>query len=375
MKQRKNVFKKFICLSSALLVALLPMTTRAQTEAEKAMETFRKEEATRQATKAQEQAVASQKAAQEQSKKKSGQGSQTAMILGGGLLAAGAIMLAMSSTQPQLKVPAYVMLGGGATAMLAGMMMGQNADKAGGNAGGLGSFTNLGPGGDPTGVPVNNRGGTSNTSGRTSSAELGGSTSASIALDPEALQNGKVGEIFDKFEAATGIKREDFARGINAGISPAELLQGIGGASKEEIQAGIDSASSAGGGSTASDLASLAAETGLSDLYAEAQSEGLDFTGGGGKGLNAATGASTAGAGFDFGKIGDTGRAPAESSALIGEQFSEQVKAELARQGRSEQSIFQLITIRYRKLTPQLFGEELGFGTIESAGRLPAETL
>lgn len=333
--------------------------------------------------------VDSQEKAQENATSNKSGGAKMANLLGMGLMAAGGIMLAtgqaMQASPPTAaqgatlsKLGLYT-LAGGAASMLVGMMMGKDAGKSANYDTNLGDLSNFsGDGGttfDPNTFGGGGSGGGSNgvNSGANPTATLAGpgSSGSSIDFSPDDLRNGTLGQIFDKFEAETGISRDDFANGIKNGISPAELLKGQGGLSQEQIQAGIDAATAAndfgnGSGGIGSSLLNAANEAGLGDLAAElaANLENNDGSGAvayskSGRGLASTEGKSEVKK-FDFNSLAD--KKPMEKVFDAGSvdfsDLSEQVRNQLIKEGRSGKSLFEMVSTQYRKQTPIIFGED-----------------
>ena len=307
-----------------------------------------------------------------------------ANILGMALMAGGAVMVTVGTVPcaegacnwPLIAAGVFT-IAGGVGSMMAGQAMNKNADKGFQNVGGLDSIGPLGTATTPTTT------GKMKVAGDQSSNSAKGEEAIATAgnkvdIDPDQLRNGKLGEIMDKFEAATGIKRDDFARGVAAGISPAELLKGVGGLSKDELQNAIDNAANtggAGGGAIgAGDIEKLAKDMGLEDMSARAvKDEGGDFGAGGGASRALASAGAAAGTpGFDFGKLGAAEATPPKDTGLDMSLLSDEVKKQLAKEGRTGLTLFQIVSARYRKVTPMMFGQEVETGGV-AAG--PAKTL
>lgn len=254
-----------------------------------------------------EELEADQKRMQEEARNNKQGGAMAANMLGIGLIAAGTIMVIIGSIpptaggNPALLPPGLFTLAGGMGAMMAGAAMGQNAGQ---NQNFANNLDSLNPD-FPTVTPgFNVDDGT--TTGDLNSAAIDPETgkvdpsrvASKLGIDPEALRNGALGEIMDKFEAETGLNREEFARGLLAGKSPAELLDGkANGLSKEQLEKGIAVAQGQieAGGGIQGELEKLAKDAGLDELYGQVGdigSAGNDYVASGG-GLG---GASQAGA-------------------------------------------------------------------------------
>ena len=280
----------------ALTISLAPVGANAISDADQAVREREVERDAEIAEKnaedaakaARDRAAQNQKDAQQSAAKGSEKGGMMANILGMALMAGGAVMVTVGTVPcaegacnwPLIAAGVFT-IAGGVGSMMAGQAMNKNADKGFQNVGGLDSIGPLGTATTPTTT------GKMNVAGDQSSNSAKGEEAIATAgnkvdIDPDQLRNGKLGEIMDKFEAATGIKRDDFARGVAAGISPAELLKGVGGLSKDELQNAIDNAANtggAGGGAIgAGDIEKLAKDMGLEDMYAKAvNDEGVDF--------------------------------------------------------------------------------------------------
>ena len=377
MEKRSLQSSSSRALAPALAFALLPGPALAQSDAEKALtaaKATRDQKIAEQKVEAQRQAaIDSQKKAQEDTAKKNKSSGQTASLLGMALAAGGAVMVTYALSQPQTNVPLLVAglftIAGGMGSMMAANAMNKTGDAASANVGNLGSIgTGLGGTGTNGSGLKANAGSIINPDGSLGNRSDGATTGNSIAINSDDLKNGKVGEIFDKFEAQTGIKREDFARGLESGKSPSELLKGLGGLSQEQLEEGMKNAiasNGSGGSLGAGDIENIAKEMGLSDLYAEAKEDGgLDFSGGGGASRNAGSAASNPLANL-AGNIGTT-TAPSllvdDSGKIDLNNLSAEVRKQLEKEGRTGQSLFQMVTQRYRKVTPMLFGEEISIG-------------
>ncbi len=340
-----------------------------------------------------------QEAAQDTAKKNKSNGSKMSTMLGIGLLAAGGIMLATGQMKiasgtatmksnagnpPMLKqgeqeiatggtltkMGLFTMAGGGA-ALLAGQMMAQDAGANSNFKNDLGNLGDFDPNdtfnvGDGTPGSVNDPNGGSGIRG---GGKSGNSSNPAIDINPEDLRNGTLGEILDKFEADTGLSRDDFARGVQAGISPAELLQGQGGLTKKELEAGIAAAEAASDFGGASGLGGsmfeAAQEAGLGDLAKELQANldgsgdsTVDYDAGSGRGL--ATGGKPAPKKFDFNSLKSSKpvKKVYDPTKVDFADLSEQVRNQLIKEGRSGKSLFDMVSHQYRKKTPLLFGRD-----------------
>jgi hypothetical protein len=379
--RKNNLFAK--ALAATLALALIPNPSFAQSDAQKALDAAkvtRDEKIAEQKIADQRQAaIDNQKKAQEDTAKKNKSGSQTATLLGAALAAGGAVMVAYAvsccaTTNTHLLIAGLFTIAGGAGSMMAASAMNKTGNNATQNAGNLGSLGQNfgGPGSNSSGLRSNagsiiNRDGTpGNRSTDLANGDLG-SGGNSIAINPDELTNGKVGEIFDKFEAQTGIKRDDFMQALASGKSPSELLAGIGGLSQSDLEKGMKDAidANAGGSLGADDIENIAKDMGLSDLYADAKDSGdVDFSGGGGASRSPASASPASGLNL-AGNLATTA-APSlladDSGKIDLNNLSDQVRKQLEKEGRTGQSLFFMVTQRYRKVTPMLFGEDVSIG-------------
>lgn len=371
----KLIFANILALAVALVPALAPQVALAQSAADIAVQQAKVQRDADIAQKKAEAEAASARAAlqnQQQAQmdaaNKSKQGGDMASLLGMGLMGAGAVMVAVGMAQPPptgpnmaLVAAGMFMIAGGVGSMMAGQKMDNNSNRGYQNAGNLGSI------GTPDGLRTNT-GTILNKDGSLGDRAGGGK----LEIDTNALRNGKLGEIFDKFEAETGINRDDFAKGVASGLSPAELLQGQGGLTKEQYQNGIDNALASGGKGSpldGADIEKLAKDAGLDELYAAANDGTVDFDGSGASRALAAKGGAGSESKFDFGKLGGAETAAAGADKVDISQLSEQVQKQLAKEGRTGLTLFQIVSSRYRKVTPMMFGEDTGLSGTGAAGK------
>lgn len=313
-----------------------------------------------------------QKKAQEDARDNKQSGANAANMLGIGLIAAGTIMVIIGSIpppggNPALLPPGLFMVAGGLGAMMAGAAMNANANQNQGFATNLDSLAPINPGVTP-GFNVDDGTAQGNLNQSAVDPNTGkidpSRVTNSVELNPDDLRSGTLGEIFDTFEAKTGLNRDDFARGLLAGKTPAELLDGkANGLTKEQLQKGIDAAQSniLTGDGLNSELEKLAKEAGLDDLYANMKKgDGTDFSGGG-------SGASLAGGGaapkpVDLAGIlgtkgkGKDGKAGADGKSFSMDDLKNLEPPNLDRSIASQDSIFAMVSRRYQKVSKVMLG-------------------
>ncbi len=301
----------------------------------------------------------SQRKAQEDARNNKQAGANAANMLGIGLMAAGTIMVIIGSNpppggNPAMLPPGLFMIAGGLGAMMAGAAMNQNAGQNQGFANNLGSLAPPDPKVNP-GFNVDN--GTDPRRGKFNSNRIG----SSVAINSDDLRNGTLGEIFDKFEAETGLNRENFARSLLEGKSPSELLDGkVNDLTKEQLEKGIQAAQSnlLAGDGFQSELEELAKEAGLDELYAKMNdSNGTDFKGAS-RGL--AGGSKKPVKKFDFNSLKEPSKVEQkfDLAKTDFDKLSDEVKAQLLKEGRVGISLFDMVARQYRKKTPLLFGQD-----------------
>ena len=326
--------------------------------------------------------LGTQQGAQDQAQDTKNAGGAAAEKLGQILQLVGAIMVAVGTAQenPPLVTKGLYTLAGGLAASLVGSLMKGNASESGGNSQALDNLAALdftgGPGladlGLTPGLDLGNTGGTSGVPGVGVGDGPGG---ASGAFDPDTLKDGAIGDLLAQFEAETGNDGTAFANSILNGDSIADTLAGATGIDASDIQAGIDAAkanadfSDASGG-VGADLKELADGLGLEELVAGIDS-GTSFAGGAGAGgLNKGGGGSLEVSPFDFSQFkkttNDAYYDPESNKNFDFNSFSDQVKRQLAKEGRTNKSLFQIVTGRYRVVTPVMLGLDLKSNSIET---------
>lgn len=375
--------------SLALLLVILltsapPLVARAQeTDAEAALrermveiEQERQEEETKQKeaeAEAKKAEVESQRAAQEKAREKKQKGAQMAQMLGMGLTAAAALALiaAKATGNASLEeIGSYMMLGGMAANMVGGMM-GANANAAGSNAVNL---DNLDSGIGDIDDPVFSPDGTPRGNSSGSNAGNANAGTSQVALSPETLRNGELGNLLSQFEAETGITPLELQNALNAGVSPGDFLDGAGGLTKDEINASLAKAqeSTNGGQFSQGALAKLAETAGLGSLAANLEggesklgdigsADTVAFSGGG-KGLQNGGASGSSGASriapLKFGTPAEekSEEAGGELTFDFKRDVDPTIQRQLAAAGHIDGTIFQLVRSRYTVWSPLMLG-------------------
>lgn len=314
--------------------------------------------------------IQSQQAAQQAAQEKSQKAQQMAQLLGQGLTMAGMMMM-MSKNPSTAEIGQYMMMGGIAATLGAGLL-GMNANKAGANAGALDTLT---PGSvtDPSlpATPINPNG--TDPGGNQTPAPIGltpvnAPAPGLVAVNPGDLYKPPLDKLYTQLEQATGIPRSEIASAISQGKA-ADLLDGKNGLTKAGIEAGLAKAKANMDAGNGPSLQSLADSAGLGEIAKNVIAEtGTDFSGGGG---SLASGGGSSGASsippLDFAGLmppteNKDGHKPASDGNFnFQRDVNPEIQKKLIAQGVVRDSLFEMVSSRYRYLTPSL----LGYGPTE----------
>jgi hypothetical protein len=255
-----------------------------------------------------------------------------AIAAGMGMIAGGVAMNASSKCRCAgipLIIAGGLMVVSGMLGLQAGKKMGQNADTASGLSQGLSNI---------------------------STAPLKGTKfgdDAGFKVDPSLLRNDKAKSVLADLEKKTGIKPDDFIKGLEDGLTPAEML----GAQKkfgsaDQIQALIDKNTA-----NASPLSQGEVMDKLGMTDGDLQGLGDDanaYAVGGGGG-----GAKKAEAGADLASLLGGGNSAASGDGsvnLANGKLSDDVQNALDKNGITGRTVFDMVRSQYKKKTPMLFG-------------------
>jgi hypothetical protein len=175
--------------------------------------------------------------------------------------------------------------------------------------------------------------------------------SSGFSFDPNALKQGKIGDIMSRFEKATGMTRDALSKALMSGAKPQDILAkaGISNADLAKAMAGASAA-------IKKDPNALAANN--KKLGIDKLTNGINFGS-----MDAVASSKSAGAsvGGDLMKdlnLGGEELAPPAAKDIPPNEVSAELQAEMDKAGLTDKTIFQMVRNQYDKKTPMLYGQD-----------------